>query len=370
MLSPLIFENYAFTLHFGLQSITSIFKQQTTSYKPPSMSYNKTFIIAEAGVNHNGNLDIAIEMVVVATAAGADAIKFQTFKAEKVIAINAPKAGYQMETTGSDESQLEMVKKLELDEAAHKILLNHCRDKGIRFLSTPFDLDSIDLLNRLGLNIFKIPSGEITNLPYLRKLGALNKQLILSTGMADLGEIEDALDVLTDSGTPLENITLLHCNTEYPTPFEDVNLRAMQTIGHAFGVAVGYSDHTPGIEVAVAAVALGATVIEKHFTLDRNLPGPDHKASLEPVELKAMVQAIRNIEKAIGNGFKRPSPSEQKNKSIARKSLVAPQPIKTGERFSSCNITAKRPGTGISPMRWDEVLEQIAQKDYDKDDLI
>jgi N,N'-diacetyllegionaminate synthase len=223
----------------------------------------------------------------------------------------------------------------------------------------------------MGLEIFKVPSGEITNLPYLRKLGALKKRLILSTGMADLGEIEDALDVLTESGTPLENITVLHCNTEYPTPFEDVNLRAMLTIRNAFsGISVGYSDHTNGIEVAVAAVALGAAVLEKHFTLDRNLPGPDHKASLEPDELKAMVQAIRNIEQALGDGIKRPSPSEVKNKPIARKSLVATQPIKTGELFSAENITAKRPGAGISPMRWDEVLGQAAQKDYEKDELI
>ena len=334
------------------------------------MSYTKTFIIAEAGVNHNGSLEMAFQLIDVAVVAGADAVKFQTFKAEKVIAVNAPKAGYQKETTGSDESQLEMVKKLELDETAHTKLYQYCQHKGIQFLSTPFDLESIDLLNRLGLEIFKIPSGEITNLPYLRKLGALKKRLILSTGMADLGEIEDALDVLAESGTLLENITVLHCNTEYPTPFEDVNLRAMLTIGHAFGVAVGYSDHTPGSEVAVAAVALGAAVLEKHFTLDRNLPGPDHKASLEPDELKAMVQAIRNIEKALGNGIKRPSPSEVKNKSIARKSLVATQPIKKGELFSADNITAKRPGVGISPMRWDEVLGQVAQKDYEKDDLI
>jgi len=331
---------------------------------------NRTFIIAEAGVNHNGNLDMALQMVNVAAAAGADAVKFQTFKAEKIITVNAPKARYQMETTESAESQLEMIRKLELDEPAHKTLLNHCQEKGIQFLSTPFDLESIDLLDRLGLNIFKIPSGDITNLPYLRKLGALNKQLILSTGMADLGEIEDALGVLTDSGTPLENITVLHCNTEYPTPFEDVNLRAMQTIAHAFAVAIGYSDHTSGTEVAVAAVALGAAVLEKHFTLDRNLPGTDHKASLEPDELKAMVLAIRNIEKALGNGIKRPSPSEAKNKTIAHKSLVATQPIETGERFSADNITAKRPGTGISPMRWDEVLRQVAQKDYEKDGLI
>jgi N,N'-diacetyllegionaminate synthase len=331
---------------------------------------NKTFIIAEAGVNHNGSLEMAFQLIDVAVAAGADAVKFQTFKAEKVIAVNAPKAGYQKEATGSDESQLEMVKKLELDETAHTRLYQYCQHKGIQFLSTPFELESIDLLYRLGLEIFKIPSGEITNLPYLRKLGALKKRLIMSTGMADLGEIEDALDVLTESGTPLENITVLHCNTEYPTPVEDVNLKAMLTIGHAFGVAVGYSDHTPGIEVAVAAVALGAAVLEKHFTLDRNLPGPDHKASLEPDELKAMVQAIRNIEKALGNGIKRPSPSEVKNKSIARKSLVATQPIKTGELFSADNITAKRPGTGISPMRWDEVIGQVAQKNYERDDLI
>jgi N,N'-diacetyllegionaminate synthase len=331
---------------------------------------NKTFIIAEAGVNHNGSLEMAIQLIDVAIAAGADAVKFQTFKAEKVIAVNASKAGYQKETTGSDESQLEMVKKLELDETAHIRLYQYCQQKGIQFLSTPFDLESIDLLSRLGLEIFKIPSGEITNLPYLRKLGALGKRLILSTGMANLGEIEDALDVLTETGTPLESITVLHCNTEYPTPFEDVNLRAMLTIGHALGVAVGYSDHTPGTEVAGAAVALGAAVLEKHFTLDRNLPGPDHKASLEPDELKAMVQAIRNIEKALGDGIKRPSPSEVKNRPIARKSLVATQSIKTGELFSADNITAKRPGAGISPMRWDEILGQVAQKDYEKDELI
>jgi N,N'-diacetyllegionaminate synthase len=335
------------------------------------MNNNKTFIIAEAGVNHNGSLDMALQLIDVAAAAGADAVKFQTFKAEKVIAVNAPKAGYQRETTGSDESQLEMVKKLELDEAAHTQLYMYCRHKGILFLSTPFDLESIDMLSRLGLEIFKIPSGEITNLPYLRKLGALQKRLILSTGMANLGEIEAVLDILGESGTPLENIIVLHCNTEYPTPFEDVNLSAMLTIRNAFpGISVGYSDHTPGIEVPVAAAALGATVIEKHFTLDRNLPGPDHRASLTPDELKAMVQAIRNIEKALGDGIKRPSPSEIKNKPIARKSLVAIHPIKTGELFSSDNITAKRPGTGISPMRWDEVLGQAAQKDYEKDDLI
>jgi N,N'-diacetyllegionaminate synthase len=332
---------------------------------------NKTFIIAEAGVNHNGSLEMAFQLIDVAVTAGADAVKFQTFKAEKIIAVHAPKAGYQKETTGSDESQLEMVKKLELDEKAHTLLKQHCQDKGIQFLSTPFDLESIDLLNRLGLEIFKIPSGEITNLPYLRKMGALKKRLILSTGMADLGEIEDALDVLTESGTPIENITVLHCNTEYPTPLEDINLKAMLTIRKAFpGIAVGYSDHTIGIEVPIAAVAMGATVIEKHFTLDRNLPGPDHRASLEPHELIAMISGIRNIEKALGTGIKKPSPSELKNKSIARKSIVAAVPIKEGETFTEINITAKRPGTGITPMRWDEILGQFAQKDYEKDDLI
>jgi len=334
------------------------------------MNYNKTFIIAEAGVNHNGSLEMAFQLIDVAVAAGADAVKFQTFKAEKVIAVNAPKADYQQKATGSDESQLEMVKKLELDEKAHTKLYQYCQHKGILFLSTPFDLESIDLLNRLGLEIFKIPSGEITNLPYLRKLGALKKRLIMSTGMADLGEIEDALDVLTESGTPMENITVLHCNTEYPTPFEDVNLRAMLTIGHAFGVAVGYSDHTLGIEVPIAAVAMGATIIEKHFTLDRNLPGPDHRASLEPHELTAMISGIRNIEKALGTGIKKPSLSELKNKPVARKSIVAASPIKEGETFTEMNITVKRPGTGITPMRWDEVLGQVAQKDYEKDELI
>jgi N,N'-diacetyllegionaminate synthase len=335
------------------------------------MNYNKTFIIAEAGVNHNGSVEMAFQLIDVAAAAGADAVKFQTFKAEKVIAANAPKAGYQKDTTGVDESQLEMVKKLELDETAHTRLYQYCQGKGIQFLSTPFDLESIDLLERLGLKTFKIPSGEITNLPYLRKLGALKKRLILSTGMADLGEIEDALDVLTESGTPMENITVLHCNTEYPTPFEDVNLRAMLTIQNAFpGISVGYSDHTPGIEVAVAAVALGAAVLEKHFTLDRNLPGPDHKASLEPDELRAMVQAIRNIEKALGTGSKKPSPSELKNKPVARKSIVAAVPIKEGETFTEMNITVKRPGTGITPMRWDEMIGRKAGRDYKTDEII
>jgi N,N'-diacetyllegionaminate synthase len=332
---------------------------------------NSTFVIAEAGINHNGSLEMAFQLIDVAVAAGADAVKFQTFKAEKIIAVHASKASYQKETTGSDESQLEMVKKLELDEKAHIQLYKYCQHKGIQFLSTPYDLESIDLLSRLGLEIFKIPSGEITNLPYLRKLGALKKQLILSTGMADLGEIEDALDVLTESGTPIKNISVLHCNTEYPTPFKDVNLRAMLTIRNAFpGLSVGYSDHTIGIEVPIAAVTIGAAVIEKHFTLDRNLPGPDHKASLEPDELKAMVQAIRNIEKALGTGSKKPSPSESKNKLVARKSIVAAFPIKKGETFTAMNITVKRPGTGITPMRWDEIIGRQAGRNYEMDEII
>ncbi|MBU4464198.1 MAG: N-acetylneuraminate synthase [Proteobacteria bacterium] len=331
----------------------------------------KTFIIAEAGVNHNGNLDMALQMVDAAVAAGADAVKFQTFKAEKMIASGAPKAGYQMEATGLDESQLEMVKKLELDEAAHKTLLNHCQEKNIQFLSTPFDLESIDLLNELGLDIFKIPSGEITNLPYLRKIGALKKEIILSTGMADLGEIKDALGVLTGAGTRLEKITVLHCNTAYPTPFEDVNLRAMLTIKATFpSIQVGYSDHTPGIEIPIAAVAMGAAVIEKHFTLDKNMEGPDHRASLEPDELKDMVKAIRNIETALGNGIKKPSPSELKNKPIARKSIVAAQAIAAGEKFTNDKLTAKRPGTGISPMRWDETIGKKSSRNFKADDLI
>lgn len=335
------------------------------------MTCNKTYIIAEAGVNHNGSLDMAFQMIDAAVAAGADAVKFQTFKAEKVITVNAPKASYQKETTGSDESQLKMVKGLELNEMAHIQLCQYSQHKGIQFMSTPFDLESIDLLNRLGLKIFKIPSGEITNLPYLRKIGSLKKRLILSTGMADLGEIEDALNVLTEFGTPLGSITVLHCNTEYPTPFEDVNLNAMLTIKYAFpGIAIGYSDHTAGIEVPIAAVAMGATVVEKHFTVDRHLPGPDHKASLEPDELRDMVRAIRNIEKALGSGVKKPSQSELKNKPVARKSIVASQRIKKGDTFTEKNITVKRPGTGITPMNWDDIVGRKATKHYLKDELI
>ena len=334
------------------------------------MNYKKTYIIAEAGVNHNGSLELAKKLIDIAAEAGADAVKFQTFKAEKVVSRYAPKAEYQKKTTTADESQLEMIKKLELDEVAHEELLACCRSRNIQFLSTPFDLESIDLLNKLGLEIFKIPSGEITNLPYLQKIGALKKEIILSTGMADLGEIEDALDVFMEAGTELENITVLHCNTEYPTPMDDVNLRAMLTIAEAFGVRVGYSDHTLGIEVPIAAVALGASIIEKHFTLDKNMKGPDHKASLEPAEIKEMVRAIRNIEKALGGRIKKPSPSELKNKPIARKSIVAARDIKKGDVLTEKNITVKRPGNDISPMRWDEVIGRKANKNYREDEGI
>jgi N,N'-diacetyllegionaminate synthase len=331
---------------------------------------SKVLIIAEAGVNHNGSLEIAIKMVDIARKAGADAVKFQTFRAEKEISRFAPKAKYQKQTTNKSESQLEMAKKLELNAAAHKKLIHYCGRKNIIFLSSPFDFESIDLLHKLGLQTFKIPSGEITNLPYLRKIGYLKKHIIMSTGMADLGEIEDALEILVKAGTRKENITVLHCNTEYPTPFRDVNLHAMLTIKEAFKVNVGYSDHTLGIEVAIAAVALGATVIEKHFTLDKNMEGPDHKASLEPHELRAMVKAIRNIEKALGDGVKKATPSEIENKEIARKSIVAVKNIKQGDLFSNKNTTVKRPGTGISPMQWANVIGKRAIRDFAEDELI
>lgn len=330
----------------------------------------RTFIIAEAGVNHNGDIQTAKKLVDAASDAGADAVKFQTFKADTLVCRNAPKAGYQTETTGADESQYEMIKKLELDENAHKELVEYCRKRDLKFLSSPFDPDSIDLLDRLGLEIFKVPSGEITNLPYLRKTGGLGKKVILSTGMSDLEEIEDALNILTEAGTPLENITVLHCNTEYPTPYEDVNLNAMLSIKKRFGVRVGYSDHTTGFEVSVAAAALGAEVIEKHFTLDKLMSGPDHKASLDPDELKTMVSAIRNIERSMGDGIKRLSPSELKNKIIVRKSIVASRHIQKGEILSAGSITVRRPGTGISPMEWDNVIGTPAIRDFNEDSLI
>lgn len=328
------------------------------------------FIIAEAGVNHNGSLDIAKKLIDVAAVAGADAVKFQTFKADKLVSKTAPKAQYQTRTTDAAETQYEMIKKLELDEAAHHELITYCKTKKILFLSTPFDHESIDLLDRLGIAIFKIPSGEITNLPYLRHIGSLGKEVILSSGMANLGEIEDALDILSASGTPKEKITVLHATTEYPCPIEEVNLRAIQTIERAFGIKTGYSDHTNGIEVPIAAVAMGATVIEKHFTLDKTMEGPDHKASLEPNELIAMICAIRNIEKALGDGIKKPSKSEGKNMSVARKSIVAAQSIQQGEIFTETNLAIKRPGTGISPMRFDEIIGTVALKDYNEDELI
>jgi len=330
----------------------------------------KVFVIAEAGVNHNGSLTIAKKLIDVAADSGADAVKFQTFKAENIVCRTALKADYQKKTTHKDESQYEMIKKLELDIDIHKKLMAYCVDKNILFLSTPFDLESIDMLNELGLNIFKIPSGEITNLPYLRKIGELNKQLILSTGMADLGEVEDALDILVTAGTFKKNISVLHTNTAYPTPIEDVNLTAMQTIAKAFDVTVGYSDHTQGIEVDIAAVAMGAKIIEKHFTLDNTMKGPDHTASLEPEELKAMVLAIRNIEKALGNGIKKATDSEYNNIAIVRKSIVAKSEIQVGDYFSEQNLTTKRPGFGINPMRWDEVIGTISQKNYKPEEMI
>jgi N,N'-diacetyllegionaminate synthase len=331
---------------------------------------SKVFIIAEAGVNHNGSKDIAFKLIDVAAKSGADAVKFQTFRTENLVSKKAPKADYQKLTTDPQESQFAMIKKLELDVETHKELIAHCQKKGIMFLSTPFDLESIDLLNGLGLQIFKIPSGDITNLPYLRKIGNLNKQVILSTGMSTLAEIENALNILVNSGTIREKITILHCNTEYPTPYEDVNLKAMLTIKEKLKVRVGYSDHTTGIEIPIAAVALGAEVIEKHFTLDRNMEGPDHKASLEPAGLISMVKSIRNIEKSLGDGIKKPSLSEIKNIIIARKSIVALTDINRGEVFTEQNLAVKRPGNGISPMLWDTLIGQTAKMDFKEDELI
>jgi len=333
--------------------------------------FNKVFIIAEAGVNHNGSIELAKKLIDVASESGADAVKFQTFKATNLVSKNAQKAQYQKENMNDgDDSQFNMLKKLELDLDTHKRLISYCNQKKIIFLSTPFDNDSIELLNDLGLEIFKIPSGEITNLPYLRHIGKLDKKVVLSTGMADIGEIEDALDVLLEAGTKKENITVLHANTMYPTPMEDVNLRAMKTIGDTFDIDFGYSDHTLGIEVDIAAVALGACCIEKHFTLDKTMEGPDHKASLEPDELKAMVKAIRNIELALGSSIKKPSKSETPNKEVARKSIVAKVNIKKDDILSEKNITLKRPGNGINPMRWDEIIGSVAPKDYKEDEII
>jgi len=327
-------------------------------------------IIAEAGVNHNGNIEIAKQLIDAAVDAKVDYVKFQTFKTENAISKFAPKADYQKQNTGKDESQYEMIKKLELDKNTHIELIEYCKKKNIKFLSTAFDLDSIDTLKELGINLWKIPSGEITNLPYLRKIGQQKQTVIMSTGMANLCEIEDALNVLENAGTLRENITILHCNTEYPTPMKDVNLNAMITIKNAFKTEIGYSDHTLGIEIPTAAATLGATVIEKHFTLDKTMEGPDHKASLEPQELKAMVLAIRNIEKAMGSGIKRTSPSEEKNKAIARKSIVAMRNIKKNDIFDESNITVKRPGNGISPMKWNNVIGRKTNRSFNEDELI
>lgn len=331
---------------------------------------NRTLIIAEAGVNHDGNLEKAKQLIDVAADAGADLVKFQTFDARRLVTDTAPKAEYQNRTTDEAQSQYDMLHQLELSPEMHEALIAHCQARGVGFFSTGFDLQSVDYLAFLGADRFKIPSGEITNLPYLRHVGALGKPVILSTGMATLGEIEAALGALESAGTARTLITVLHCNSEYPTPMQDVNLRAMHGIREAFGVAVGYSDHTLGIEVPIAAVAMGATVIEKHLTLDRSLPGPDHSASLEPAEFTAMVNAIRNIELAMGDGIKRPSPSESRNKPIARKSLVAARPITAGEAFTPGNVTAKRPGTGITPMHWDEIMGRVAVRDFGTDELI
>ncbi len=330
----------------------------------------RTLIIAEAGVNHNGDIGLAKRLINVAVEAGADFVKFQTFSANRQVTRTAKKADYQAQATDGKESQHEMLRRLELTAEMHKELIAYCATYSIGFLSTGFDIESVDLLVSLGQDHFKIPSGEITNLPYLRHIGRLKKTVILSTGMATMGEIEAAIDVLEQAGTPRANMTVLHCTTEYPTPMAEVNLRAMQSIQVAFGVEVGYSDHTQGIEVATAAVAMGATVIEKHFTIDRSLPGPDHQASLEPAGLSAMVAAIRHIEVALGDGIKRLTSSEARNKLVTRKSLVASRAIKAGEAFTAENLTAKRPATGISPMLWDEIIGEMAPRDFIADELI
>lgn len=329
---------------------------------------NNILIIAEAGVNHNGSLEIAKQMVDAAKECGVDIIKFQTARPEAMVSRFAPQAEYQKKNTGREESQLAMLKELMLTYSEYEELYRYCRRKEIFFLSTPFDLESIEFLNRLDMPFWKIPSGEITNYPYLVKIGQTHKKVVMSTGMSTIQEIEEVVCLLKESGCP--SITLLHCNTQYPTPFEDVNLSAMAELKSKFNVEVGYSDHTSGIEVPIAAAALGASVIEKHFTLARNMEGPDHKASLEPSELKQMVRAVRNIEKAIGSSEKRPAGSEKENIPIARKSIVAKTKIHKGEIFTEQNITTKRPGNGISPMRWKEVLGQYAVKDFEEDEMI
>jgi N,N'-diacetyllegionaminate synthase len=331
---------------------------------------SKVFVIAEAGVNHNGSIDMAKQLIDVAAQAGADAVKFQTFRADLLVTKTAVKASYQKKFQPSTDTQYLMLKKLEIDATAHDALIEHCKTRSIQFLSTPFDSVSIDLLSSKKIDTFKIPSGEITNLPYLRHIARVAKKVILSTGMSNLGEIELAIEVLIAGGVKKENIVALHATTEYPCPLEEVNLLAMQTIQRAFQIEVGYSDHTEGIEISLAAVALGARVIEKHFTLDRTLEGPDHRASIEPQQLSDLVRAIRNIERALGDGIKKPTQSELSNMKVARKSIVAATKIYKGETLTSENIVVKRPAEGISPIRWDEVLGSIAQQDYLPDDFI
>jgi N,N'-diacetyllegionaminate synthase len=331
----------------------------------------QTIIIAEAGVNHNGSIELAKKLIDVAVESGVDYVKFQTFKANKLVSRYAKKAEYQIiNLQDGNNTQYEMLKKLELNEESHNILIDYCKKRNIGFLSTGFDIDSIDFLANVGIDFFKIPSGEITNKPYLEHIASKGLPIVLSTGMSTMNEIEDALRVINKMGVDSSQITLLHCNTEYPTPMRDVNLKAMLSLGSEFNTQIGYSDHTEGIEIPIAAVAMGATVIEKHFTLDRNMIGPDHKASIEPHELISMTSAIRNIEKALGDGVKRPSKSELKNIQIARKSIVAACDIKKGEKLTFSNLTTKRPGTGISPMKWDEVINSTASKDFNIDDLI
>ncbi|WP_394336372.1 N-acetylneuraminate synthase [Brumimicrobium oceani] len=332
---------------------------------------DKVIIIAEAGVNHNGDMNLAKQLIDAAADAGVDYVKFQTFKASKLVTKSATRADYQNENTGNNDSQYEMLKKLELSKKNHLDLITYCQAKGVKFLSTGFDLDSLTFLSDIGITLSKIPSGEITNLPYLEKVASLYSEFILSTGMANIDEVKDAYKVLIDNGVKSSNITILHCNTEYPTPMEDVNLKAMLHIKEELGTAIGYSDHTLGIEVPIAAVALGAKVIEKHFTLDRNLTGPDHRASLEPNELKEMVKAIRNIEIAIsGSGIKEPSPSETKNKTIVRKSIIALKKIKKGEVLTKNNLGIKRPGSGISPMLWNHIIGTKAIRDFNAEEII
>lgn len=326
------------------------------------------YIIAEAGVNHNGSYELACRLIDAAKAAGANCVKFQTFRAEEITSIHAEKAAYQRANMGGSSTQLDMLKKLELTRDDFKGLKARCAQAGIDFLSTPFDLESIAFLDTLGVPFWKIPSGEVTNLPYLLAIAKTKKPVVMSTGMCELDEIRAAVKSLTDNGTP--DITLLQCNTEYPTPYEDVNLRAMQTLRDEFGLKAGYSDHTMGIEVPVAAASLGAVIIEKHFTLDRSMEGPDHKASLEPEELAAMVRSIRNVERALGDGIKTVSVSERKNLGVVRKSIVARRAISKGEQLTEENITTKRPGTGISPMRWFDVIGIPASRSYEKDELI